>query len=57
VIDIQSVSEKKPTMMSTDEQIQMLAAIENYRITLPEKRFAVKKNHLPEIVSSNVSVN
>jgi hypothetical protein len=43
-------------MMSTDEQIEMLQAIEGYRLGLPEKRFAVKKNHLPEITSSNVSV-
>lgn len=42
--------------MSTDEQIEMLQAIEGYRLGLPEKRFAVKKNHLPEITSSNVSV-
>lgn len=34
----------------------MLQAIEGYRLALPEKRFAVKKNHLPEITSSNVSV-
>jgi len=56
VIDIGSVSEKKPTMMSTEEQLEMLQAIENYRQTLPEKKFAIKKNHLPEIVSSNVCV-
>lgn len=31
VIDISSVSEKKPTMMSTEEQLEMLQAIENYR--------------------------
>lgn len=51
-----SVSEKKPSMLSTEEQLEMLAAIENYRVSLPEKKFAVKKNHLPEIIASNVSV-
>lgn len=56
VIDIGEVSDKKPTMMSTEEQLEMLHAIENYRQTLPEKKFAVKKNHLPEIISSNVCV-
>lgn len=56
VINIADVQEKKPTMMSTDQQIEMLQAIEGYRLALPEKRFAVKKNHLPEIMSSNVSV-
>jgi hypothetical protein len=56
VIDINSVSDKRATMMSTDEQIEMLRAIEEYRLALPERRFLVKKNHLPEITASNVSV-
>lgn len=56
VIDIASVSEKKPTMLTTDEQLDMLAAIENYRVTMPETKFKNPKNHLPEIIASNVSV-
>lgn len=55
-IDISAVSQNRSTMLSTDEQIEMLKVIENYRLNLPEMKFKNKKNHLPEITSSNVNV-
>ena len=54
VVNIESVSPQKATLMSTDEQIEMLKTIENYNKALPERKFVIKKNHLPELTSSNV---
>lgn len=42
--------------MSTEEQIEMLSAIKDYNQTMPEKKRANPKNHLPEIMASNVGV-